>query len=446
MDSTAGKTALRSPNFGFLASLAPLLAVDGMAAESYVYTDPDAAMVMARRFTETLAKELLVRTRTRMNTGGQRERIRTLAEAGVLVQEIRDAFDRVRRTGNRAAHGRFGDVRAAVEAVRTCFELGVWFHRAVTGDPTPRAFVPPADPEPDQAELSDVDRIQLDALHDDLDRHRRRLAEVLMPVEPAGDASRYPAEILARANADRERLGEVATHLGHQLAEVERAFNDKVTMPQTAVESDRDMVIGPARVAARWLADVACSAAVRALGDRVLLDVATWTGPQGQTLMVTHTSNGGYRFTGTLHPEMSVEDQPWADRTSLMCVLADFERDGYRPANDEGTRVIRAMLLIPGALDFRSAAEVIAPPACPPWCVTDHSRYVDWLHECQGPSIELLDPDGRPISAEPIQLTDACTGEVHRPLVRIGDSCLDAATARRLAAGILASAALVDKL
>jgi hypothetical protein len=34
--------------------LEPLLVIDGAAAESYVYADPDAAIVMARRFTETL--------------------------------------------------------------------------------------------------------------------------------------------------------------------------------------------------------------------------------------------------------------------------------------------------------------------------------------------------------------------------------------------------------
>lgn len=118
------RTHARSGNFGFLAPLEPLLVVDGVAAESYMYSDPDAAMVMARRFTESLAKELLVRTRIRMTGGSQRERVEALAQAGVLVPKVRDAFDRVRRAGNRAAHRRFGDTRAAVDAVRTCFELG----------------------------------------------------------------------------------------------------------------------------------------------------------------------------------------------------------------------------------------------------------------------------------------------------------------------------------
>lgn len=447
MDREDSEMALRSPNFGFLAPLEPLLVVDGLAAESYVYTDPDAAMVMARRFTETLAKELVVRTRTRMTSGTQQDRIRTLAEAGVLVPEIRDAFDRVRRTGNRAAHSRFGDVRAAVDAVRTCFELGVWFHRAVTGDLTARPFVPPPDPEPDQAQLSDDDRVQLDALHDDLNRHRRRLAEVLIYQDHTGCGHQTRSgagEALARANADREQLSRIAAYLGNRLAEVERAFNDRVATPLPVSETDRKAFIDSAREAARWLTDVACDAVVEALDQRIRLEVATWTSPEGQTLTVTYTSNGGFRFTGTLRPGWSIEDRPWSDHQTLMTILADFERKGYQPADDQGTRVIRARLAIPGALEFVSAADVTAPPACPPWCVTDHSGYVDWFHECQGPGVELRSLDGQLIGAEPVRLTDACTGETHEAVVRVGDNHLDPAAARRYAAGILAVAAVID--
>lgn len=447
MDREVSEMALRSPNFGFLAPLEPLLVIDGVAAESYVYTDPDAAMVIARRFTETLAKELVARTRTRVTSGTQQDRIRTLAEAGVLVPDIRDAFDRVRRTGNRAAHSRFGDVRAAVDAVRTCFELGMWFHRAVTGDLTARPFVPPPDPEPDQAQLSDEDRVQLSALHDDLNRHRRRLADVLMYQDHTGSKQQTRSgtgEALARANADREQLSRMAAHLGNRLAEVERAFNDRMATPPQVSETDRKVFIGSARAAARWLTDVACNAVVEALDQRIRLEVATWTGPEGQTLTVTYTSNGGFRFTGALRPGWSIEDRPWSDCQTLMTVLADFERNGYQPADDEGTRVIRARRAVPGALEFRSAADVIAPPACPPWCVTDHSGYVDWFHECQGSGFELRSLDGQLIGAEPVRLTDACTGEAQEAVVRVGDNHLDPAAARRYAAGILAAAAAID--
>jgi type I restriction enzyme, R subunit len=63
MDAQVSELARHSANFGFLARHEPLFAIDCAAAESYVYSDPDAAMVKARRFAETLARELLVRTR-----------------------------------------------------------------------------------------------------------------------------------------------------------------------------------------------------------------------------------------------------------------------------------------------------------------------------------------------------------------------------------------------
>lgn len=99
--------------------------LDGASAESYVFADPDSAMFKARRSAETLSRKLIALTRTRVGErASQDERVRALARAGVLVPSIRQAFDEVRRTGNRAVHTHFGDVRAALSAVQTCFELG----------------------------------------------------------------------------------------------------------------------------------------------------------------------------------------------------------------------------------------------------------------------------------------------------------------------------------
>ena len=61
------------------------LVMDGAAAESYLYTDPDAAMAKARRFTETLAQLLVSRTQVRVHGATQDARIKALTDAGVLV-------------------------------------------------------------------------------------------------------------------------------------------------------------------------------------------------------------------------------------------------------------------------------------------------------------------------------------------------------------------------
>ena len=76
--------AKRSLNFGFLLQHEPLLVMDGAAAESYLYSDPDAAMAKARRFTETLASLLVSHTQTQVGGSTQDARIKALTDAGVL--------------------------------------------------------------------------------------------------------------------------------------------------------------------------------------------------------------------------------------------------------------------------------------------------------------------------------------------------------------------------
>ena len=115
--------AKRSPNFGFLLQHEPLLVMDGAAAESYLYSDPDAAIAKARRFTETLAKLLIRRTQVRVGGSSQDARIKALTDAGVLVPRVRQAFDHVRVSGNRAVHSHWGDVRAAL---RACGRVSSW--------------------------------------------------------------------------------------------------------------------------------------------------------------------------------------------------------------------------------------------------------------------------------------------------------------------------------
>lgn len=104
MDEQFRELARTSQNFGFLLRHEPLLVLDGATAESYVYSDPDAAMWKARRFTETLAKRLVWLSQTRISGNEQAKRVKALADAGVVPPQQRRLFDRVRTTGNRAVH------------------------------------------------------------------------------------------------------------------------------------------------------------------------------------------------------------------------------------------------------------------------------------------------------------------------------------------------------
>lgn len=277
MDEQIRELARRSQNFGFLAPHEPLLVLDGASAESYVFVDPDSAMFKARRFAETLARKLIALTRTRVGENATQDvRTRALAQAGVLVPSIRQAFDEVRWTGNRAVHTHVGDIQAALSAVRTCFELGLWLHRALTGDRQPRAFVPPAAPATPQAGLTKED---LDRLRQELDGYRERLTEVLLHRDKAvtelqaQQRARADAEqALARASADRDHLRTIVDQLDDQAAELATAFDAQVARPGPVSAAERNAFIDSAQKAARA---PLTEAEVRAEVDRMLAD-AGW--------------------------------------------------------------------------------------------------------------------------------------------------------------------------
>ncbi|MFF4777907.1 DEAD/DEAH box helicase family protein [Microtetraspora fusca] len=250
--------AKRSPNFGFLLVHEPMLVLDGVSAESNVHSDPDVAMYKARRFTEILAKLLIRLTNTPVQRDDQSGRIIALSRAGVLVPEIRRAFDRVRDAGNQAVHTHYGDVRAALNCVKLCFELGVWFHRALRPDDARTfAFVPPVGPEAIQV-ASAAEQAELDQLRIELAAHRERLAEALVKrdekatlLEAEARARAAAQEALEQATADRDQLKTLVAELNTRLHDMEDAFAASLRKIKKPSAAERDNFIARAVHVAR---------------------------------------------------------------------------------------------------------------------------------------------------------------------------------------------------
>jgi hypothetical protein len=167
-----------SRNFGFLTRTEPQLALDAAVAESYVHSDPDAAMVKARRFGETLVRKIFQRTKAYSSGGDFNDRIRELVREGVVPPRIVELLDDVRKQGNKAAHKPFGNPAAAMSVVEACFELGRWWHRFATGEDAPHTFAPP--PPAQTAAL----RALLAGVED-------RLAELRTAVDSRGEGSAH---------------------------------------------------------------------------------------------------------------------------------------------------------------------------------------------------------------------------------------------------------------
>ncbi|WP_432160281.1 type I restriction endonuclease [Streptomyces sp. NRRL F-5630] len=99
---------------------------------------------------------------------------------------------------NKAAPAHLFDTARALDAVRVCYKLGLWFHDAIFGRRTVVEFVPPTDPQAVER-LSDPDEVV--ELSEALDGHRQALTNARTRL--TGSTSELEAERKARAEAER---------------------------------------------------------------------------------------------------------------------------------------------------------------------------------------------------------------------------------------------------
>jgi type I restriction enzyme R subunit len=276
-DARIAQIAERTPNFGFLMEHDHELVLLGAQAESYVYTDPNAAMYKARLFGELLARLLVRLTSCRVDGNRQVDRINALRRTGVLVPQVKNWFEDVRDLGNRAVHDHYRGVRAALGAVESCFRLADWLHRSITRDATHRVFLAPqpgtTGPEP----TTNEEERELAQLRATLAEYEQRLAQARERYD--GDADRLERERLAREQAehelaqarrDSEALQEFITAQADELEQLRTGL----THPgfAKASPSQRDEFIDRAQRAARPPMN---EAQVRAEIDQ-LLEQAGW--------------------------------------------------------------------------------------------------------------------------------------------------------------------------
>jgi type I restriction enzyme M protein len=141
--------ARQSPNFGRLDLIEPRLAVYGFQAETLVYDHPNLSLTQSGKFGETLIEDLIERLDFRVEGDRQVDRIRALADAGVLVAEIASDFDFLRTERNEVVHEHVFEVARALRAIQVCYKLGLWYHDGVTNKQTIEPFTPPMAPVSD---------------------------------------------------------------------------------------------------------------------------------------------------------------------------------------------------------------------------------------------------------------------------------------------------------
>ncbi|MEV5887378.1 DEAD/DEAH box helicase family protein [Streptomyces sp. NPDC052020] len=280
-DEQVRRLAASSSNFGHLIGHEPLLVTLGCAAETYVHTDPHAAMVKARLFGEIMAKHLVTLVNVTVPGNKQVDRINALTRAGVLVPQVRAWFEGIRTTGNKAVHEYYANVRAALQAVELCFRLGDWLHRSLDpSDTTHRVFLAPAPPSASPAPETVADAAELKQLRAELDAYRRKLEEARLSYDGKQSrlererAAREQAEAeLARAEAERAALHDLIAELSDKITELTApAMESRSAARPLDGASQRDEFIAHAQKAAR---PPMSEAQVRAELDRIL-EKAGW--------------------------------------------------------------------------------------------------------------------------------------------------------------------------
>ena len=116
-------------NFEFLKRYWPALSQIGAAAESYVYSDPNACLYKLGMFGERLILEIFafehISEPSIDNTHSNR--IRLLKREGLIPKKIDDILYALRKTRNDAVHGGADSVEDAKTLLQMTYNLSIWF-------------------------------------------------------------------------------------------------------------------------------------------------------------------------------------------------------------------------------------------------------------------------------------------------------------------------------
>ena len=183
-----------SRNFAFLKSHSLELVRIGTLAEQYFANDPNTCLIKLRQFGEQLAQMVAARINLYEDPNeNQFELLRRLENRGAITGQITQLFHEIRKVGNRATHGSYGEHGAALSHLKYARMLGIWFHRSYGGAQNfkPGPFIPPADPLQETATL----KAELERLRAELVASQTKLTATQSQAERAQTLAEEEAEL-----------------------------------------------------------------------------------------------------------------------------------------------------------------------------------------------------------------------------------------------------------
>ncbi|MFE7781777.1 type I restriction endonuclease subunit R [Streptomyces nigrescens] len=379
--------AKQSRNFGFLLPHLPLLVAYGASAESNVFDDSNTSLLKSRQFAETLAADLVRRGRVQVSGDRQIDRLQALDREGYLHGNVGQAFHEVRLLGNDANHEHHDDAHDAFRALRTCFRLGVWYHRLLTNSRDQIAFVPPS-----PTRQADVANQQLRA---EITSAKKALEEARLTYQ--AQESQAQAEAMARAAAEAEltraraeqaEMASMVAAMQDQLKDLQSGFDQaraeqrdtdkRSSAAASAAVAERARLLDNAEAAAR---EPLTEVQVRARLDQMLTE-AGWHVQDRSELNLY--ALGDYRGSG-----VAVREVTTAQGRADYMLYVDRKLVGVIEAKREGADLSAAETQANGYADnLTSAQERNAA-----WRTPLPFRYVSDGGETRFRNI--LDPDSR---------------------------------------------------
>ncbi|MEL6260873.1 MAG: type I restriction-modification system endonuclease [Cyanobacteria bacterium J06626_6] len=217
-----------SRNFAFLKVHSLELVRLGSQAERHWAEDPNICLIKLRQFGEQLAQLAAAKVGLYEDPReSQFELLRRLENRRVIVGRVAQLFHEVRKVGNQATHGTFGEKRAALSQIKHARSLGIWFHKSLGGAKGFEAgpFVPPVDVALQQREEKNALTAELERLQAELVAREKALEVTLSASERSQAKAQEEAELrqiaealLVEAEAETD---EIKGQLAAQLAAVQ---------------------------------------------------------------------------------------------------------------------------------------------------------------------------------------------------------------------------------
>lgn len=152
----------------------------GMLAEKYFTDDPNTSLLKQRQFAELMTQLVATKVGTyKAWNENQFDLLCRLQGEGILPKDVAELFHQIRKTGNDANHEIKGNHTVALNSLKLCWQLAVWFHRAFKDRGYKSGpFIPPARPKDESAELrAELDRLS-NALAEYKTKHQKAAEEL----------------------------------------------------------------------------------------------------------------------------------------------------------------------------------------------------------------------------------------------------------------------------